>query len=251
MQGIRIDTSCSSFRKIRENGFCYVDKTDFIEEFLGNGPLTASLITRPRRFGKSMTMSMCAEFFDIAKDSRSIFDGLKIADNKKLCEKWMNAWPVLHVSLKDIKGPSLDTAMFQFSTLAGDLCTTHLYLLESSKVGRREKKQLQALYDGTASAEDKETFLQVFLRALAQHYGKNVILLIDEYDVPVAKAQEHGYYADMKLFLQNAIGCVLKENACLEFAIFTGCFPHWGLAFCMKNVLAQCRTISCCQTENT
>ncbi len=225
MQRLRIDTACSSFRRIRENGYCYVDKTDFIEEFLGNGPLTATLITRPRRFGKSMTMSMLAEFFDITKDSRALFDGLKIAANRELCEKWMNAWPVLYLSLKDIKGPSLDTAMFQFSTLAGDLCAGHLYLLESSKVGMREKKHLQAIYDGTASIDETGNVVHVLLRALAQQYSKEVILIIDEYDVPVAKAQEHGYYADMKLFWQNALGCVLKENACLEFAVLAGCFP--------------------------
>ncbi len=217
MSRLRVDTACSSFRKLRENGFYYVDKTDFIEEFLGNGPLSASLITRPRRFGKSMTISMCAEFFDIAKDSKSIFDGLKISENRELCDKWMNAWPVLYLSFKDIKGPSLDTAMFQFSTLAGDLCAGHLYLLESSKVGMREKKQLQAIYNGTASIDETGNVVHVLLRALAQHYSKEVVLLIDEYDVPVAKAQEHGYYNDMNYFMQNVLGSVLKENTFLRF----------------------------------
>ncbi len=245
MPGLRVDTACSSFRKLRENGFCYVDKTDFIEEFLDNGPFTASLITRPRRFGKSMTMSMCAEFFDIAKDSKSIFDGLKIAENRELCEKWMNAWPVLYLSLKDIKGPSLETAMFQFSTLAGDLCAGHLYLLESSKVGMREKKQLQAIYNGTASIDETGNVVQVLLRALAQHYSKEVVLLIDEYDVPVAKAQEHGYYTDMNCLMQNVLGSVLKENTYLRFAVLTGCLrlsmesSYTGL----NNI--ECYDISC------
>ena len=123
----------SSFRELRESGCFYADKTDLIEEFLDNVTQEACLITRPRGFGKSLNMSMLAEFFDIAKDSRDLFAGLKIAASKELCAEWMNQWPVLFVSLKDVQGASFSQAFSMFAKLAGELCAAHAFLMASER----------------------------------------------------------------------------------------------------------------------
>ena len=220
---VSVSLGISSFREVREEQVFYADKTAFIEEFLKQAPQKVTLITRPRRFGKSLTMSMLGEFFDVRKDSRAIFSGLHVSEDRDLCDRWMNKWPVLAVSFKEIKGETYSNALFQFGELAGNACGENLFLLESTGTGAREKKRIASVYDGTASEEETGTVLQTLCQALCQHYNQKVIVLIDEYDVPLAKAQEHGYYDKMYNFIQTVLGNLLKDNANLKFGILTGC----------------------------
>ncbi len=220
---LSVSPGVSAFREVLEDQLFYADKTSFIGEFLKDTPPKVSLITRPRRFGKSLTMSMLAEFFDIRKDSRAIFSGLHVSEDRDLCAKWMNKWPVLAISFKEVRGETFRNALFQFGELAGQSCSENLFLLESPRTGAREKKRIASIYDGTASEDETGTVLQTLCQALYQHYNEKVIVLVDEYDVPLAKAQEQGYYNKMYSFMQSVLGGLLKDNTKLKFAILTGC----------------------------
>ncbi len=220
---VNVTVGISSFRTLREENLCYVDKTAFIEELLSNRAATVSLITRPRRFGKSLTMSMLAEFFDIRKDSRALFSGLHVSKDEKLCDAWMNKWPVLAASFRNIHGKNYAKALFRLSEFAASLCGEYLFLLQSPKVGEREKRRIASIYEGRASADELSTVLSVLCQALAQHYGKKVLVLIDEYDVPIAKAHANGYYEDMYDLVQSMLSTVLKDNTVLKFGVLTGC----------------------------
>ncbi len=242
---MKVSAGTSNFRELREEHLFYADKTSFIGEFLKDAPQKVTLVTRPRRFGKSLTMSMLAEFFDIRKDSRSIFEGLDVSEDRALCEKWMNKWPVLAVSFKDIKGETYEDALFQFGELAGDACGASLFLLESSGTGEREKKRIASIYEGTASENETGTVLHTLCQALCQHYNEQVIVLVDEYDVPLAKAQEHGYYDKMYNFMQSVLGSLLKNNASLKFAVLAGC-----LRIARKSAYTGPNNISCCSVAD-
>ena len=213
----------SSFRELRESGCFYADKTDLIEEFLDNVTQKACLITRPIGFGKSLNMSMLAEFFDIAKDSRDLFAGLKISAQSELCAEWMNQWPVLFVSLKDVQGASFSQAFSKFAKLAGELCSARAFLMASEKVNLRCRKRLAAISEGTANEYEVGTVLSVLCDALSQHYSKKVVVLIDDYDAPLAKAQQAGFYQEMYEFLHSLFSKLLKGNSSLKFGITTGC----------------------------
>ena len=216
---IRIGTEF--FRKIREEYALYVDKTRLIEELLQN-KAEVSLITRPRRFGKTLTMTMLRDFFDIRQDSKAIFEGLAIARNKELCDSWMNQYPTVFLTLKSVEGLTLDEALYACAEIIGALCAQHSYLHASPHVEQRDKDMLHEL----ESTEDKNLLansLNILCRALHAHYGRPVILLIDEYDVPLAKAQENGYYREMVTFLRGFLGGALKTNPHLAFAVLTGC----------------------------
>ncbi len=212
-----------SFREIRENNLCYVDKTGFIEEFLTSQFIKVALITRPRRFGKTLMMTMLRDFFDISQDSKALFEGLAISNNKILCDKWMNQYPVVLVTMKDVSGVNFKHAMERYSDLMGQICGNLSYLQESPKVRSREKKLLASLENNTNKRAVLEGSLITLCRALHAYWGKPVILLIDEYDVPLAKAQENGYYPDMVDFIRNILGPSLKTNDFLQLAILTGC----------------------------
>ncbi|MDD6180985.1 MAG: AAA family ATPase [Desulfovibrionaceae bacterium] len=217
----RITIGSEFFRKIREEHALYMDKTGLIEELLWN-KAEVSLITRPRRFGKTLTMTMLRDFFDIRQDSRAIFEGLAIARNKELCESWMNQYPTVFLTLKGAEGLTLDEALYACAEIIGALCAQHSYLYASPHVEQRDKEMLHEL----ESTEDKNLLaksINTLCRALHAHYGKPVILLIDEYDVPLAKAQENGYYREMVTFLRGFLGGALKTNPSLAFAVLTGC----------------------------
>ncbi len=220
---VNVTVGISSFRTLREENLCYVDKTAFIEEFLSSRGASVSLITRPRRFGKSLTMSMLAEFFDIRKDSRALFSGLHVSENEKLCAAWMNKWPVLAASFRDIHGKNYAKALFRLSEFAASLCGEYLFLLQSPRVGEREKSRIASIYEGKANEDEQSTVLSILCHALSQHYGKKVLVLIDEYDVPIAKAHANGYYEDMYDLVQSMLSTVLKDNSVLKFGILTGC----------------------------
>jgi len=223
MSALNILIGGESFRRLREEQCYYVDKTDLLEEFLSQTPPMVSLITRPRRFGKTLTMSMLREFFDIRKDSREIFEGLKVARNKELCDEWMNKHPVFYISLKRVEGLSFAEALAGFRELISLQSSEYTYLLQSIELSESEKDALHSLFSGTNDKTLLESSLQRISVALQNHWKKPVILLIDEYDVPLACAQQNGYYHEMVSFIRNMLGATLKTNEALQFAILTGC----------------------------
>ena len=210
-----------NFDTLRQTGGYYVDKTGFLEKFL-KSPADASLFTRPRRFGKTLFMSMLASFFDVTKSSRDLFAGLKVAENENLCREWMNQYPVIFLTLKSVDTLSYAKALERIQILISDVCTLHDDVLENNRVKARDRKVFQKLMD----CETNETILcrslLTITRTLFQHYNKPVILLIDEYDVPVAKAAERGYYDEMIVFMRGFLSDALKTNPYLKFGILTG-----------------------------
>ena len=181
-----------------------------------------TLITRPRRFGKTMGMSMLANFFDIRRDSQAMFEGLEIAQNTALCREWMNRWPVLFLSFKRVDGLDFGSAYEMLCTVIAELCVTHGYLQESARVAPYDKNLLKRIEAGTATQVELKNSFVTLTRAMAAHYGKPVILLLDEYDVPIAKASAKGYYAEM-LDVVKGLMQALKDNDALRFAVVTGC----------------------------
>ena len=219
---LNIPVGVSDFEKLRENGFYYVDKSGLLEELLTKKTAEVTLITRPRRFGKTLGMSMLESFFDIRKDSRKLFEGLEITKQQDLCEKWMNQYPTVFVSFRQVDGLNFDSAYDMFTLVISDLYKRHLYLLNSDQISEYDKAIAKQLVLGDASVKDTKGSLLLLTRLLQQHYGKPVILLIDEYDVPVAKANSHGYYNEM-LDVMKGLMQALKDNQSLLFAVITGC----------------------------
>ena len=236
----RLQVGSESFREIRDNDLCYVDKTGFIEEFLTSSFVKFSLITRPRRFGKTLMMSMVNDFFDISQDSKALFEGLAISKNKELCDKWMNQYPTVLVTMKEANGVNFKHAMERYSDIMGQLCGNLAYLQESPKVRSREKKLLASLENNTNKRTMLEGSLVTICRALHAHWGKPVILLIDEYDVPLARAQENGYYPEMVDFVRNIMGGALKTNNFLLFAVLTG-----GLRISKESIFTGLNNFTC------
>ncbi len=219
---IKIPVGIESFEKIRNTDCYYIDKTMFIEELLDKS-FSVNLITRPRRFGKTLMMSMLECFFDIRKDSKALFEGLQISHNKKLCDVWMNQHPVLFLTLKDIARMEFEKSYAQLHMLLSDLCKRHSYLLESEIVEEDDKKRLYRFIRCEANEMELENSLFLLMRMMYQHYGKPVILLMDEYDVPLAKAKEYGYYEKMLDVIRGMMSTALKTNSYLNFAVITGC----------------------------
>ena len=222
MKDMMLPLGIDRFEKIRTGGFYYIDKTVFIEELL-NTQFEVNLITRPRRFGKTLTMSMLADFFDIRKDSRQLFEGLAISDNKELCDKWMNQYPVLFISLKDIEDLSFADAYEQLKVTISDLCIEYDYLKDSDKISNSDRTAFMELQNCTAAKSTVKNSLFMLTRMMQAYYGKSVILLIDEYDVPLAKANEHGHYKQMLNCIRGILSKSLKTNRYLQFAVVTGC----------------------------
>ena len=219
-----------NFASLRKDAGYYVDKTGFIEAFLKNPsnadrfrvPSDVTLFTRPRRFGKTLFMSMLAEFFDIDRKSRELFAGLRVARNEALCREWMNQYPVIFLTLKGIEKPTFERALARIHVPIRTFCSQHKYLLSSDRVSDEDKDSIRQ-YLGSKTDEDTlELALQVLTRALSCHNGKQTIVLIDEYDVPVAKAAGRGYYDKMLVFMRGFLTNALKSNPYLKFAILTG-----------------------------
>jgi hypothetical protein len=221
---LRILIGGEFFRRLREEECFYADKTALIEELVGESTSAmVSLLTRPRRFGKTLTMTMLREFFDIQKDSKDIFAGLNITKNAALCDAWMNKYPVVFISLKQVEGLNFAHALGQVRELLSRTCIDATYLLQSSLVDTGTKNKLALLKASQADTSLLENSLLTLSRALRDHWGKPVILLIDEYDVPLARAEENGYYTEMVSFLRNMLGAALKTNDTLQLAVLTGC----------------------------
>lgn len=210
-----------NFGYIRKNNFYYVDKTQLIEKLLSNWG-KANLFTRPRRFGKSLNMSMLKHFFEIGCD-KTLFDELYISQNRELCERYMGQFPVVSLSLKSVDALNFVEAKSLLGKIINEEARRFQFLLRSEKLTEVD----QALYQSLLKEEMTDTTLIYSIRELTEllnkHYGCPVIVLIDEYDVPLAKANEHGYYDEMVNLIRNLFANAIKTNDNLQFAVFTGC----------------------------
>lgn len=226
---MKLPIGIDGFEKLRTNDFYYADKTLFIKELLQNWG-EVNLFTRPRRFGKSLNMSMLKCFFETGSDP-ALFSGLKIMEEKEICDQYMGKFPVISISLKGVDGRSFASASAALRTVIGDEALRFQFLLASKKLTDIEKgsyRQLikvgtdsRGVYDMTNDIA--ETSLKTLSRLLHKHYGQKVILLIDEYDVPLDKAFQAGYYDEMVTLIRNLLGNALKTNDSLYFAVLTGC----------------------------
>ncbi len=222
MKNINLPVGVSDFAEIRQNKYCYIDKTGLIDQLLSSTGTKITLITRPRRFGKTLGMSMLENFFDIRKDSRALFKNLEIANNQNLCDEWMNQYPTIFVSFRQVDGLNFTSAYDMLTLVIANLYKDHLYLFEDDKISEYDKAIAKQLARADASVKDTKGSLLLLTKMMRQHYGKPVILLIDEYDVPVAKANSHGYYNEM-LDVMKGLMQALKDNQSLRFAVITGC----------------------------
>lgn len=222
MRTMNIPVGVSDFEELRKNDYYYIDKSGLIEELLSRTGTKVTLITRPRRFGKTLGMSMLENFFDIRKNSKKLFEGLEIAKHQMLCDEWMNQYPTIFVSFRQVDGLDFTGAYDMLTWVISELYKKHLYLLESDRINECDKEIARQLIRGNASLKDTKGSLMLLTRLLQQYYGKPVILLIDEYDVPVAKANNNGYYKEM-LDVMKGLMQALKDNQALRFAIITGC----------------------------
>lgn len=226
----KLPVGIESFEKIRTQDFYYVDKTVMIRDLIQRWG-EVNLFTRPRRFGKSLNMSMLKSFFEIGTDPL-LFDGLKISKEKELCEKYMGKFPVISISLKDVEGSDYDVARTLLCSVIGNEALRFYELLKSSpKLNEVERRQYEQLvctdHEQRGSFAMSDSVLMGSLKTLSslleKHYEKKVILLIDEYDVPLSKANEQGYYNKMVFLMRNLLQQVLKTNSSLYFAVLTGC----------------------------
>lgn len=223
---IKLPVGIDSFEKIRKYDFYYLDKTKLIEQILKNWS-EVSLFTRPRRFGKTLNMSMLRAFFEIGTDS-SLFDGLYISQNKELCQEHMGKYPVIFLSLKSVEGLKFADARYRIIELIGREAQRFEFLAESDRLSNNEKAQYKALIaldNGKYSMDDDilVSGLQMLSHLLYKHYGKKTVILIDEYDVPLDKAFQNGYYKEMVSLIRGIFGMALKTNDYLQFAVLTGC----------------------------
>ena len=225
----RIIIGTTSFRKIRENNFYYVDKTSFLADFLNGGPDEVTLLTRPRRFGKSLTMNVLQEFLDIRNASQSdsvndaLFNGLEIMKHPDVCAKWMHQCPVAFFSLKNMEGKSFEEVMGFLGQQIRFLFTDFDFLADNPTLKPGDGKDFIALMKREADPTQLANSLQILCRAMEAYYGKKAVLLIDEYDVPLNYAKLNGYYPDMVNFLRKFLGSAFKDNPSLRFAVLTGC----------------------------
>ena len=223
----KLPIGIDSFEKIIRHNFYYVDKTEMITELLHNWG-EVNLFTRPRRFGKSLNMNMLQSFLEIGCD-KSLFNGLKVSREKELCEEYMGKFPVISLTLKNVEGLNFESARKSLKNTLGMEAWRLSALAESSRLTEEEKNSYKALTvvddhgDFKMSDATMEKALLILTVLLEKHYGKKAVLLIDEYDVPLDKAFQYGYYDEMVSLIRNMFGNVLKTNSSLFFAVLTGC----------------------------
>ena len=222
MKPLNIPVGISDFSEIRKNGYYYVDKSFLIRELLKIPGTQVTLITRPRRFGKTLGMSMLASFFDIRKDSKESFQDLEISTCTDLCRTWQNQYPTIFISFRRVDGLTFSEASYMLSTVISELYQEHSYLLDSPAFNAYDKNTFSKIASGITNPLELKDSLFFLTRMMQKHYGKPAILLIDEYDVPIAKANTHGYYQEM-LNLMKGIMQALKDNPALRLAVITGC----------------------------
>ena len=223
MKEINIPVGISDFKEICKNGYYYVDKTFLIKELLKTTATKVTLITRPRRFGKTMAMSMLATYFDIRENSQDLFDGLEISKETDLCKEWMNQWPVVFLSLKDIDGLNFEDAYERLVVQISNLYKNYTYLLEYDKIDPDDRQIFLDLKAGKAEKAQVFQALRTLMRMLQIYHQKKVILLLDEYDVPIAKASSNGFYNQMLDVMKGIMSTALKDNTSLQFSVVTGC----------------------------
>ena len=219
MEILKLPVGIENFEDIRRSGFYYIDKTMFIEQFL-NTWSEVTLFTRPRRFGKTLGMSMLRSFFEIGTD-KSLFDGLYISQNKALCDEHMGKYPVIFLTLKGVEGLTFAKAKSMLSEIIKDEADRHYVLNSSEALTSVDREAFMKILTG--NEENIENSLKTLSRLLYKHYGQKVVILIDEYDVPLDKAYQNGYYHEMVSLIRGLFGQALKTNDYLQFAILTGC----------------------------
>ena len=220
---IRVPVGHEFFDEIIKNGAYYVDKTELLYELLDKSEDKVALITRPRRFGKSLNMSMIQSFLDIRKDSKELFKGLAITKHEEFCKEWMNQYPVIFITLKDVEGLTFQSAMEMLHIIIAEAARNYRYLGESDKPDQADKDDFAKLLNKTANGKEIQNSLKTITRMMTAYYGKEAILLIDEYDVPLAKARENGYYREMLEVIRGLMSSALKSNTALKFSVVTGC----------------------------
>ncbi|MDE6972116.1 MAG: ATP-binding protein [Lachnospiraceae bacterium] len=229
----KVGVGKSDFADLRNAGNYYVDKTEILYELVHETDNKVTLFTRPRRFGKTLMMSMMENFFHINKDSREIFDGLRITRYKEFCDEWMNRYPVLFISFKDIEAENFSDAYDMLKARLADVCKKMAGLERNDRVNQFDAETFVRLQAQTGNAADVKNSLKMIMRMMHAAYGREVILLIDEYDVPLAKASTkrasekdttgNRFYASMLDLVRGIMGIALKDNEYLKFAVITGC----------------------------
>lgn len=222
MKKLNLPVGVSDFSEIRENAFYYVDKSELIAELLKDKSTKVTLITRPRRFGKTMVMRMLGSFFDIRRNSSELFEGLAIKQYVSLCQEWMNRWPTIFVTFKRVDGLNFDNAYAMLASVIEELYVEHQYLLDAVQVSEYDREGIRRIVRRQENISDIKNSLELLIRAMRAYYGKPVVLLMDEYDVPMAKASSHGYYQEMMDVMKGMMQA-LKDNGNLQLAVITGC----------------------------
>ena len=213
----------SDFAKVRTAGDYYIDKTMLIGQIVANGA-EVTLFTRPRRFGKSLNMSMLQHFFDIREKSEALFDGLQVSENKELCDNWMNQYPTILVSFKDVGSNNFEAAFKRIRTEISKLYEKYDYLYKNNpKISELQEKLFKRILMRESDEEDLKESLVLLTQLMYEYHGKYVILLIDEYDVPMAKGDSNGYYRDITDIMSVMLSKALKDNPYIKFAVLTGC----------------------------
>lgn len=221
---LKLPVGIEDFQEIRRLGFYYVDKTMLIEQLLSKWG-KVNLFTRPRRFGKSLNMSMLRYFFDIETD-KTLFDGLYVSHNKQICEEYMGKFPVIYISLKGVDGLTFSEARFCLAELIESEARRFKFLMHSDKLDADDKamyRDLLSLHGADVAVMSLRFALKKLSELLYKHYGQKAIILIDEYDVPLDKAFQHGYYREMVALIRGLFGETLKTNEFIQFAVLTGC----------------------------
>lgn len=226
LENLKLPVGIEDFEEIRSAGFYYVDKTRLIEQLLEQWG-KVNLFTRPRRFGKTLNMSMLKYFFEIGADT-TLFEGLYISKNRQLCEMYQGKYPVISISLKNVAGLTLEEARYQLTELIGIEAERFYFLLESDKLTPNEKSKYRAMIDFgdghyTMDRRILVSSLYTLSQLLYKHYDKKIVILMDEYDVPLDKAFQYGYYREMVSLIRGLFGNALKTNEALQFAVLTGC----------------------------
>ena len=224
----KVGVGKSDFAALRESGNYYVDKTELIYELINDTDNAVTLFTRPRRFGKTLMLSMMENFFSIRKDSENLFDGLAITEHSDFCKEWMNQYPVLFISFKDVEAEEFVDAYDMLGVMLADVCKDLTDVIDTDAVDEDDREAFRRLKSESAKKSDVKNSLKTLMRMMSIVYGKKVIILIDEYDVPLAKASEkdtskNGYYFKMLDVIKGIMSTALKDNEFLQFAVITGC----------------------------
>ena len=210
------------FEKLRHEGSYYIDKTGLISELVKDKSNTVTLFTRPRRFGKTLNMSMLDCFFDISRDSKEVFKGLAVSEDKELCAEYMNQYPTIFISFKEMTGNTFDGAYGMMCDRFSEFCSDHAFLLDGN-LDKDEQEKFRRIKSKSASIDEIKSFLYLISKIMYGYYNKPVVILIDEYDVPASYANENGYYREMIDLIRSMFSMALKTNPYLKFAVITGC----------------------------